>query len=318
MNRTMVDTRFGATRLTLLVLTAVLAVLTLVPADAEAQFLDLYHSYRWNYVARHMEFGMAHSVMTDRVVFDEWGYIDLALTDLHPMAVRDLFPYPWLYRDDQLREMNFNPILFWSVPHYLPSYDEMRRIYTLGGGYFFDPWFNFYGGFWERAWAGMYGRFPYDTYWGYWYYNFYFVDYPYGGWWLNGHQAMDQLSEHVDTVQVQRKAGWPVGVWVREPLPAALGSTDLSGMSVMQTLVTMGEWNGLVMTDEDPAAVQLKKDRMPWITSAYRDFLPSPGPDREGRRSTVSDVSQGSSSSSGSLGSSTSSGGGSKKKSKKK
>ncbi len=302
----------------LLILAAVLAVSFLVPADAEAQFLNLYHSYRWNYVVRHMEFGLAHSVMTDRVVFDDLGYIDLALTDLHPLAVRDLFPYPWLFRDDQLRRMNYNPILFWSVPTYLPSYDEMRRIYTLGGGYFFDPWFYFHGGFWERAWGGYYGRFPYDIYWGWWQYNFYFVDYPYGGWWLNGRQAMDTLSEHVDSVQVQKKAGWPVGIRVREPLPSALGPADLSGMSVMETLVATGQWKGLDLPDEQSAVEQLKKDQMPRITRAYREFLPRPGPDLEGRRSIGGDVSQGSSSSSGSFGSSAPSVGGSKKKTKKK
>lgn len=317
MDKTEMNSNRRAPRGILLFLATVLAVSLLVPVDVEAQLFGGLTGYRWNYVVRHMEFGLAHSVMTDHVVFDDQGYIDLAMTNLHPLAVRDLFPYPWLYRDSQLREMNYNPILFWSVPTYLPSYDEMRRIYTLGGGYFFDPWFNFYGGFWERAWAGYYGHFPYDMYWGYWHYNFYFVDYPYGGWWMSGHQAMDELSAQVDSVQVKKKAGWPVGIWVREPLPAALTAADLSGMSVMETLVATGEWKGFVLPDEKAELTKIK-DEMPRITRAHRDFLPEPGPEREDRRTIGGDVSQGSSSSSGSIGSSGSSGGGSKRKTKKK
>jgi len=317
MNRTELNSSHRASRAMLLIL-AVLAVSFLVPVDADAQLFGGLSGYRWNYVVRHMEFGLAHSVMTDRVVFDDQGYIDLAMTDLHPLAVRDLFPYPWLYRDSQLREMNYNPILFWSVPAYLPSYDEMRRIYTLSGGYFFDPWFNFHGGFWERAWGGYYGRFPYDMYWGWWNYNFYFVDYPYGGWWQSGHLAMNRFSTQVDSVQVKKKAGWPVGIRVREPLPSALASAHLDGMSVMETMVATGEWKGFVLPGEQAVTIQLKKEQLPRVIRASRDFLPQAGPEREDRRTIGGDVSQGSSSSSGSLGSSGSSGGGSKRKTKKK
>ncbi len=319
MKRTNRNINPGVSRGVLLVLAAVLAVSLLVPADAEAQYLGLYHSYRWNYVVRHLEFGLAHSVMTDRVVFADQGFIDLAMTDLHPLAVRDMFPYPWLYNDDQLREMNYNPILFWSIPTYLPSYDEMRRIYTLDGGYFFDPWGSFYGGFWERAWGGYYGNFPYDMYWGWWQYNFYFVDYPYGGWWMSGRKAMDTLSAQVDSVQVKKKAGWPVGLWVREPLPSALASADLSGMSVLETMALAGKANEFYVPGGNGAEVRVKEDQQPRITRAPWDFLPEPGPEREGRRSVGGDASRGSSSSSsGSVSSSSSSGGGSKTKTKKK
>lgn len=306
----------------LIALMTLLVIPLLAPAGAGAQHIGVYDSYRWNYVIRHMEFGLAHSVMTDRVVFDEQGFIDLAMCDLHPLAVRDLFPYPWLYRDDQLREMNYNPILFWSIPTYLPSYDEFRRIYTVDGGYFFDPWFYFYGGFWERAWAGYYGRFPYDMYWGWWQYNFYFVDYPYGSWWLNGAGLMDKLSEHVDTVEVQRKAGWPVGLWVREPLPSALAAAVPADAGVMETLVSSGRWKGVPLASEDrPALWKAKEDpaaMMALRPTAPRGFLPPPGPEYGERRTVRGDVSQGGSSG-GTLGSSgTSSGIGSKRKSKKK
>jgi hypothetical protein len=301
------------------VLACAMAVSMMIPADAEAQFFGALSGYRWNYVQRHMEFSLAHSVMTDRVVFDDQGYIDLALTDLHPLAVRDMFPYPWLFSDDQLRELNYNPILFWSIPTYLPSYDEMRRIYTLDGGYFFDPWGSFYGGFWERAWAGYYGRFPYDMYWGWWQYNFYFVDYPYGGWWMSGWRAMDTLSAQLDSVQVKKKAGWPVGLWVREPLPSALASADLGGMSVQETMALAGKSDEFYLPGGEAAAEQVKNDRQPRITRAYRDFLPQPGPESEDRRSVGGDVGQGSpSSSSGSISSSGSSGGGLKRKTKQK
>lgn len=306
MNRHGGKSKFRGMRLLMLSAVAWLVLSLFVPADASAQFFDSYAGYRWNYIQRHMEFGLAHSVMTDRVVFDDQGYIDLAVTDLNPLAVRDLFPYPWLYRDDQLREMNYNPILFWSVPTYLPSYDELRRIYTLGGGWFFDPWFNFYGGFWERAWGGYYDRFPYDTYWAWWQYNFYFVDYPYGGWWMSGHGAMDALSARMDSVQVKKKAGWPLGIRVREPQSYAAGSADLNGMSVMGTLAAAGEWNGPAGPD-DGAAREKSTDDRPRITRAYREFLPQPGPEREGRGAVIGDVSSGGSS-----------GGASKKKSKKK
>jgi len=305
----------------LIAVMALLVIPLLVPAGADARFLHLYDSYRWNYVIRHMEFGQAHSVMTDRVVFDEQGFIDLAMCDLHPLAVRDLFPYPWLYRDDQLRAMNYNPILFWSIPTYLPSYDEYRRIYTLGGGYFFDPWFSFHGGIWERAWAGYYGKFPYDMYWGWWQYNFYFVDYPYGSWWLSGSGVMARLSEHVDSVEVKRRAGWPVGLWVREPLPSALAAAVPAGAGVMETLVATGRWQGVPLVTGDQPARRVAKEDQPRITrsTAPRGFLPRPGPEREGRRTIRGDVSQGGSSSGGSLGSSgTSSGIGAKRKSKKK
>jgi len=267
----------------------VLLGLALMPAEAEAQFFGGHSAYHWNYMVRHAQFSMAHTVMSDRVVFDDQGYIDLALTDLHPLAVRDLFPYPWLFRDAQLRELGHSPILFWSIPAYLPSYDELRRIYTLGGGYFFDPWFFFHGGYWDRAWAGMYGHFPYDTYWGYWHTTFWFSDYPHGGWWTSGHRAADHLE-------------------ARAPV--------LSGQSVAATLIAQGKWKGLALTGDKALEDVLpeKRERETEMTRAYRDFLPGSGPDREGRR-VIGDVTE-RSSSGGSLGTSRS--GSKKKKTKKK
>ncbi len=273
-----------------IILVAILSLFA--PLDAGAQWLGGHSGYHWNYVVRHVEFGLAHSVMTDRVVFDDQGYIDLELTDLHPMAVRDLFPYPWLFRDDQLRRMNYNPVLFWSIPTYLPSYDEMRRIYTLGGGYFFDPWFNFYGGFWERAWAGMYGRFPYDTYWSWWYCHYYFVDFPYGGWWMHGSRVMDKLSTRVESTRVKREGG----------------------SSVMATLVASGQWKGIIFNEDDIVGWKEKEEQGPGHTRAYRDFLPGPGPEWDDRRS-MGGGTGGGASTSGSVGTSR---GGSKRKTKKK
>ena len=74
----------------------------------------------------------------------------------------------------------------------------------------------------------------------------------------------------------------------------------------------------LDLPDKQSAVEQAKKDQLPRITRAYREFLPRPGPEQEGRRSIGGDVSQGPASSSGSIGSSAPSSGGSKKKSKKK